>query len=338
MGRLIDDQIVVQAGYVPVIDIALARAGDPAARDAVGGIIDRTCRDSGFLVITGHGIPADLIDRTYDVTLEFFCLPDKVKKRWEVEADDPTIRGLYLTAGYVAASGDVETAPDLCELFTMNRLGEPGVAAAAGLGEHFDVWSSPNRWPDQPSSFRKTWLEYYAALEALSADLMRLFALGLNLDERFFDDKIDQHITNLCANYYPVVDDEPLEGQYRKGPHSDWGTLTVLYQDAGGLEVLHRQTGDWFEVPVMPGSFVVNIGDLMAIWTNDLWLSTKHRVRVPTGTKRMAPRISIPFFHQPNWSATVECLPSCRDGANPPRHEPVTSGAYLLHRIQASYG
>ena len=182
-------------------------------------------------------------------------------------------------------------------------------------------------------------MQYYEALEDLATDIMRLFALGLNLDEHFFDDKIDDHMTSLTANYYPAVNTEPLEGQYRKGPHSDWGTLTILYQDdTGGLEVLDRHNDEWLDVPVVPGSFVVNIGDLMSVWTNDQWQSTKHRVRVPAVEKRSTARVSMPFFHQPNWNALVECLPSCLPAGTVPLHEPVTSGAYFLRKIQMAFG
>ncbi len=328
------DHFVVLDGYVPVIDLSLAREGNADNRCAIAKTIDATCRDSGFLVVTGHGIDPDLVQRMHDVSLAFFHLPDAVKDRYEVAAGDPTIRGFYKTASYVAASDDTATAPDLCQLFTTCRLGDPGIATREALGEDFEVWSRPNPWPVEIEEFEAVWLEYYAALEVLAADLMRLFALGLGLDEDFFDDKIDDHITNLVANYYPPVDEEPLEGQYRKGPHSDWGTLTVLYQDdTGGLEVLDRHNDQWLDVPVVPGSFVVNIGDLMSVWTNDQWQSTKHRVRVPPAEKRTVARVSMPFFHQPNWNAVVECL----DDAADPLYEPVTSGAYLLKKIQMAY-
>ncbi len=247
----------------------------------------------GNELVVGHGIDPDLIEDMHRVSLDFFLSPADLKDRYEVPPDDPTIRGFYKTASYVAASDDVATAPDLCQLYTTNRLGDAGVASVEVLGDEFAVWSRPNVWPTEIPGFEPTWRRYYAALEALATEIMRLFALGLDLDERFFDDKVDDHITNLVANYYPPVDDEPLDGQYRKGPHSDWGTLTVLFQDdTGGLEVLDRDTDEWLSVPVVPGSFVVNIGDLMAVWTNDRWQSTKHRVQVPPVTRR-SPRAPI---------------------------------------------
>ena len=331
--------VVLVDGYVPVIDISSSLDGDVDARQTVAAAIDQACSSSGFFVITGHGVSPDLVERMHRVCLDFFALPWEEKQRYAVPEGDVTIRGFYGTPSYVAASNDVETGPDLCELYTVCRLGEPGVGTVESLGERdVEVWSKPNVWPDEPAEFKATWQEYYAVLEELSAHLMQLFALGLGLDEQFFDDKIDDHITNLTVNYYPAVDAEPATEQYRKGPHSDWGTLTVLYQDdTGGLEVLDRAAGEWVPVPVIPGSFVVNVGDLMEVWTNDRWRSAKHRVPVPPPEHRATPRVSMPYFHQPNWLARVECLPSCLPEGETPIHEPVLSGQYLLDKIQTAY-
>ena len=200
----------------------------------------------------------------------------------------------------------------------------------------FDVWSRPNRWPTNPGleDFKPTWLEFYAELERLSGELLRFFALGLGLEEHYFDPYVDQHLTNLCANYYPPITTPPAEGQYRKFPHTDSGTMTVLYQDeVGGLQVVDRRTGEWVDVPFVKGSFCVNIGDLMAIWTNDRWVSTQHRILTPPQEQWHKDRISLPFFHQPNWSAVIECLPSCTDADTPPAHEPVLSGEYLSYKV-----
>jgi isopenicillin N synthase-like dioxygenase len=317
--------------YIPIIDL-----GGP--REDVARAIDEACRDSGFLVVTGHGVDADLIARMHDVTLELFAQPAEWKQQWQPPPDAAGLRGMHLVPSYVSAGEDIATAPDLCEMFTMCRLGEPEVAARADLDGAPAGWSALNIWPDRPAGLRATWLEYYAAMEALATQLLHLFAIGLGLDEHHFDRFVDEHITNLTANFYPPVDAAPLPDQFRKGPHSDWGSLTILYQDGtGGLEVFDRRSGGWVDVPVLAGTFVVNIGDLMATWTNDQWRSTKHRVRVPPPERRAVPRVSIPFFHHPNWNALIESLPGCVPPGSAPRHEPVTAGEYLLHRVEATY-
>lgn len=326
---------VLVDGYVPVIDISPARGDDPDARRAVAKAIGAVCEQSGFLVIVGHGVDPDLIARMYALTEQFFRMEDEQKALVATHASN--LRGWKREGGYVAASSGFATPPDLCELYTYNRLGDPGVAETSGLGDHVAELNGPNQFPVEPVGFRDTWLAYYAAMEELSAELMKLFAIALDLPEHWFEDKLDHHMTNLCANWYFPLSDEPLPDQYRKGPHTDWGSLTVLYQDdAGGLQVVDKR-GEWVDVPCIPGSYVINIGDLMAVWTNERWVSTMHRVVSDTSTMRR-PRISIPFFHQPNYDAVVECLPSCTSPDDPPRHPPVTSGAWLQQKLAAAYG
>jgi len=138
------------------------------------------------------------------------------------------------------------------------------------------------------------------------------------------------------VNYYPAQAEPPLPGQLRRGAHSDWGSLTVLFQDdsPGGLEIL-SQSGGWEPVPAVPGTFVVNIGDLLAMWTNDRWRSTVHRVVNPKRADADRARISIPYFHQPNFDAVIECIPSCLAPGEVPRHAPTTSGAWLHSMLAA---
>ncbi len=321
-----------------MIDLAGARRGDPVARRAAAASIDAACRESGFLVVSGHGIDPGLIERIHRSAIELFRQPDDWKTTFDCPPDSPALRGFVRTPSRVSAGEDVATGADLCEMFTMSRLGEPGNAERANLGADASLWGAPNVWPDRPDGLRDTWLEYYAAMEELATDLMRLFALALGLDEHHFDDAIDQHATNLTANYYPPVTDAPLADQYRKGPHSDWGSLTILFQDGvGGLEVVDRRTDGWIDVPAIAGTYVVNIGDLMARWTNGVWHSTKHRVRVPPPERRAVARVSIPFFHQPNWDAVIDCLPTCVSDDHPAAFAPTTSGAYLLAKVHAAF-
>ena len=154
---------------------------------------------------------------------------------------------------------------------------------------------------------------------------------------RFFADKIDRHITNFTASYYPPQPTAPAPGQLRCGPHADYGSLTIVSSDTatGGLQVLGRD-GAWSDVPCVPGTFVINLGDLMAEWTNDRWRSTLHRVVNPPRARAESSRLSLLFFHQPNYDALIECLPSCTDAANPPRYAPITSGAHVARKIDLS--
>ncbi|ONI88156.1 oxidoreductase [Saccharothrix sp. ALI-22-I] len=328
-------------GYVPVIDVSSARGSDEEARLRVAKTIGRVCEISGFLAIVGHGVPEKTIDEMYRATRDFFALPEARKLALLSDPADPLMRGFGREGSLAASNSDADVEderdlPDLSETFTFNRLGEPGAPALPAGSD--PLLTTPNRFPDVPG-FRDAYRAYYAAMEDLATELMRLFALALDLPEHWFDDKIDEHMTNLTANFYPPQLVEPKPGQLRKGQHSDWGSLTILYQDdaPGGLQVLDK-TGEWVDVPAIEGSFVVNIGDLMAIWTNDRWVSTVHRVVNPTREQAARERYSVPFFHQPNYDALIACIPTCTDEDNPPKYAPVQSGEYITEKFRRAYG
>jgi isopenicillin N synthase-like dioxygenase len=160
---------------------------------------------------------------------------------------------------------------------------------------------------------------------------MAAFALALRLPEDYFEQRIDRHITGLAAHHYPPQPFDPAPGQFRD---TDFGSLTILStgDDPGGLQVRDHD-GTWQDVIAPPGAFVVNIGDLMAQWTNDRWVSTLHRVVNPPRERAHLPRQSIAFFHQPNWHTLVECLPGCGGVANLPRYAPITSGAHFERKL-----
>ena len=328
-------------GYVPVIDLSSARDGDERDRLLVAKTLGKVCETSGFLAVVGHGVPQATIDEMYRATKEFFALAEETKAALRSAPNDPLMRGFgrdgSLAASNVEASVEHERdLPDLSQTYTYNRLGEP---TAPVLPEGSDpLLTTPNHWPDLPG-FKQAYRAYYAAMQDLALELMRLFALALDLPETWFDGKVDRHMTNLTANYYPAQVVPPKPGQLRKGQHSDWGSLTILYQDdaPGGLQVLDK-VGEWVDVPAIEGSFVVNIGDLMAIWTNDRWVSTVHRVVNPAPEQAGRERYSVPFFHQPNYDALIECIPTCAGLGNPPRYAPVRSGEYILEKFRRAYG
>ncbi len=184
----------------------------------------------------------------------------------------------------------------------------------------------PTLWPDLPG-FRAAWEAYYAAMEALAARIMRAFAVALKLPEDHFDRFIGDPISALRALHYPATVDVPLDRQQRAGAHTDYGSLTILLPQPGrrGLQV--KQGDTWVDVPAQDGAFVINIGDLMAGWTADRWVSTLHRVVAVPGQPA---RQSLAFFHQPDWDAEIVPL----DGSD--AYPPVRSGPYLMQKFQAT--
>jgi isopenicillin N synthase-like dioxygenase len=160
---------------------------------------------------------------------------------------------------------------------------------------------------------------------------MRIFALALDLPESFFDNKIDRHISRLRVRNYPAPLTPPAPGQLRAGAHSDYGSLTILSTEdrPGGLQVFNA-AGEWVPVPIIDGTLIVNIGDLMARWTNDAWVSTLHRVvNPPEGEAAESRRQSLVFFHNPNYDAPVACIPTCLAPGAEPKYPPTTSGEHL---------
>ena len=318
---------------VPVIDIAAYRLGDAGAKAEVAMAVDRACRDIGFLVIGGHGVDAGLIERTRSVSAAFFDLPLAEKLRVARPAKDVTRGYIGLDEESLARSRDPDAyGSDLNESLMVGPVDAlpPAYAFAPAAGKHF----APNLWPERPAGLREAWTDYYRAMGSLAQTLMRIFALGLGLPERFFDAKIDRHISRLRVRNYPAQLTAPAPGQIRAGAHSDYGSLTILATEdkPGGLQVCNA-AGHWVDVPIAAGCFIVNIGDLMARWTNDTWVSTLHRVvNPPAEAGAAARRQSLVFFHNPNYDAAIESLAA---GA-PSKYPPTTSGEHLRQLFSAT--
>jgi isopenicillin N synthase-like dioxygenase len=319
---------------VPVIDLTPYREGTPEGKAKVAKQVGQACQDIGFLVVTGHGVPNELIAKTYETSKAFFALPLAEKAKSDRPAVDQ-VRGYSAVGGEgLAYSLDEPTPPDLKESLSIGPTNVPPGDAyftSKDAGPHF----APNVWPQNPPELQQVWTDYFAAVDGLATDLMRLFALSLGLEETYFDNAIDKNISMLRVLQYPRQTLAPLPGQLRAGAHSDYGSMTILRKEPGdtGLEVLNK-AGNWTTVPVIENTFIVNIGDLMQQWTNDRWISTVHRVvNPPMESEENRDRISIVFFHQPNYDATVECLSTCLAPGEKPKFAPVSSGDHLLSKF-----
>ena len=317
----------------PVFDLARFEAGSTGEKRAVGAEIDAICRATGFLAVGGHGVPDAIVEAAWTKAEAFFALPPEQKR--SAEAPYPGYPYGYLgpETELLARSRGVDAPPDIKESFN----GGPA-QAPAGLAdpEALDFCFAPTIWPEAPDGFRAAWQAYYAAMEDLAARIMRALAVALNLPEDFFAPFLSAPVSALRALNYPALSAPPRAGQIRAGAHTDYGSLTILLPQAGsrGLEIL-APDGDWIEVLPHPGAFIVNIGDLMARWTNDRWTSTLHRVVIPAGGggKR---RQSFAFFHQPNWDAEIVTLDACLAANEAPKYPPVRSGPYLMGKFKST--
>ena len=314
---------------VPIIDLSPYWAGSNAGKQAVAQQIDRDCRDIGFLIISGHNVPQALIDAVDEVSRAFFDLPLPEKMQVVRPAPDVT-RGYIPIEGESVARSRGEYAPgDLNESLMIGPVdvGHGDYYTGPAAGKHF----APNLWPQRPEPLREVYTAYFRAMSELAQTLMRLFALALDQPETFFDDKIDKHISRLRVRNYPAPAVPPQPGQLRAGAHCDYGSLTILKTEdkPGGLQV-YNQAGEWVDVPAVPGCFVVNLGELMARWTNDQWVSTLHRVvNPPQDLASESRRQSLVFFHNPNYDAVIACIPSCQSSEHPSRYPVTTSGEHL---------
>lgn len=304
---------------LPVVTLAVGPDADRQNADAVG----KAARETGFFLVAGHGVPQTLIDEVFSESARFFALSD-------AEKDQQSIRRSPHNRGYVAMEGeslDPTRPADLKEAFNIGldlAPDDPRVLA----GEPF---RGVNLWPDL-AGWRNTMLTYFDAVWALGRTLHRAAAIDLGLDALFFEDKLDQPMATLRLLHYPQQPPTVASGQMGAGTHTDYGDLTLLLtDDVGGLEVQARD-GGWIQVPPMPGTFVCNIGDCLMRWTNDVYVSTPHRV-----INRGADRYSVAFFLDPNPDSTVACLPTCVSDDRPARYPPISGADYLMQRLARTY-
>jgi isopenicillin N synthase-like dioxygenase len=319
--------------FVPVIDVAPFLHGSEAEKRQVARDVDKASREVGFYVVVGHGVDSNLVPRMEAISREFFDQPLDEKMKLHVSAHSSSV-------GY-AAVGDNnlsytrgEAKPfDLVESLIIAPIDVPD-DPYYGTPDALPLFPA-NQWPTHPAELRAIWSDYYRRMQLLADDLMRLSAVALDLPKDYFQDKIDRNVSKLTAKLYPPQKTEPLPGQLRSSAHTDFGTVTILKPgDApGGLQVADAE-GNWHDVPMVPGSFVINLGDLMQRWTNDHWRSALHRVVNPPAAKRAtSSRLSIVFFHHPNYDVTVSCLPSLLKTGEQPRHAPIGYSDFYRLRL-----
>jgi isopenicillin N synthase-like dioxygenase len=311
-------------GAIPVIDLTGFRSGDRGAFERVAVELGSAARGIGFFSIVEHGIPLDLIAAAFAEARWFFALPASEKERISVR-NSKDYRG-YVRIGEETL--DPTKAPDVKECFNAGpdlSASDPDVVA----GKPF---AAVNQWPDS-ATFVATLKAYHAANLDLVVRLHRALAFDLGADETYFDARFSHAVGILRLLRYPPHPGTFDGSQYGAGAHTDYGNLTLLAQDAtGGLEVRARD-GAWIAVPPIAGAFVCNIGDCLMRWSNDVYVSTPHRVVNRAGNERF----SIAYFGDPNADALVACLPSCLAPGEEPTYPPVTYGDYLRARYDETY-
>lgn len=283
--------------------------------------IDEACRTWGFFYIVGHNIPQSRMEALTAIAKNFFSRPMEEKLMIDLTKSKHH-RGY---GGFTAEQLDPSAPLDWKETFDMScHLAEDHPAVRAGK-----PLRGPNRHPDV-AGWEDLLEQHYNDMQQLALQLLRALALAIGMDETFFISKFNEPLSVFRMIHYPGLPKE--KGRIVCGSHTDYGIVTLLYQDtAGGLQV-RSLDGKWIDAPAIPGSFVVNIGDMMAMWSNDRYKSNFHRVLNPG-----VDRISMPFFCEPNPETLISCLPHCCDTTHPVKCPPVKAGEWLQKRFKQTY-
>ncbi|KAF7193864.1 2-oxoglutarate-dependent dioxygenase htyE [Pseudocercospora fuligena] len=326
MGSLGDHpKSVAENTSIPIIDFSKWYNSSSASRKEVAAQLISAGKEYGFVYIVNHGVKQSSLDQAFAITKALFDLPmeDKMKAP---HPDGPDVHrgyshpGLELVTDYLGSDQDV------------------------GARERPSGWLPESTLP----GFRKITTDFYWECHAISLEILKCIGVGLSLDEdssaRFHCGRYNQ----LRLLHYPPVPAEELEsGRTARNPaHTDWGSITMLFQDeCGGLEVEHpKKPGTFMPVNPVEGACVMNIGDMLMRWSNDLLKSSRHRVRQPprddryTGPARMTrARYSIPYFIVTDPDTLIECLPTCVDEEHPARYEPVVQEDWARLRRGIQY-
>ncbi|WP_435862770.1 isopenicillin N synthase family dioxygenase [Streptomyces phaeochromogenes] len=312
---------------IPTVDLRPWVSGDPVAREEIARTVDAALRTAGFLLVTGHGVDPALRADIREAARAFFRLPAEVKQPYAVKVGGRGWLGPGAEAnGY---SEGTETPPDLKESLsfaTHEPFDDPATNAE---------WYAPNVWPSEAPGLRALCEEYLARMAELENHLLELLGASLGLEADFFTRHMSHPTFGFNINWYPGTEaiGEPEEGQFRIGPHTDFGTVTILDRQAGkgGLQV-YTDEGGWEDAPFDPEAFTINIGDLMARWTGDRWRSGRHRVLPPPADAPAEELMSLVYFGECTPGTVVESVPA---PVGRVAHEPVDSHTYLRAKLDS---
>ena len=311
---------------IPLIDVGPAFRGEPGAVEAAAQEICRACERVGFFYLAGHGVPQTLIDAAFAASREFHAMPLEPKLGLKINENN---------IGYLAVNESMQrhstvhkaTRPNFNESFFISHdrsADHPDVVASTPL-------RGKNQWPEGHERMRAAMVAYFKTLEGLGERLLPVLARALAMPADHFGQffRHEAHI-NLRFLHYPPQETDDAE-QFGQGPHTDNSFITMLArEDVPGLAV-RLPSGEWMAPPVIPGTFLVNLGNIMKRWSNDRFLSTPHGVLNDSGKDRY----SIAFFYSPNVDSVIECLPTC--AGDPPRYPRAVYRDLVLEFYNANY-
>lgn len=304
---------------VPLISFKQFESSETAARESarqeIASQMSTALTDVGFMSVSDLGIEDGLLEQVFDASQHFFASDLEVKMQSAYQSADEN----FGYQGFGAEHLDPTKPADLKETFTMRNILNHG--------------PDDNRWPS--SAFRELMTHFYSECLQGAYRMQRILAKALDVEEDFFVEKHQGENVTLRLLYYPDSGvDKIEESQLGAGAHTDYGLLTLLFQDdVGGLEVSDAD-GHWIPVEPVTSAIVVNSGDLLERWTNGIYRSTPHRVKPKIGHKA---RFSIAMFVDPDSATKVDVLPSCISVDRPSRYTTISAGEHIQERIEASH-
>jgi isopenicillin N synthase-like dioxygenase len=309
---------------IPRLDLNTYINGSEAERKAFSDAIGKAFNETGFVTITNHGLSKELIDKLYEQVKALFALPEETKKQYEI----PELSGQRGYTGKNKETAKGFKVPDLKEFWQIGQVVAENSPLKADDPDNLIV--------TELEEFNPTTFEVYKKLETAGVHLLRAIAVYLELDENYFDDKVDEGNSILrTLHYFPILDPDALpDDAVRAGAHEDINLITLLIgASADGLELLTREN-EWFPVKAHGEDLVVNVGDMLQRLTNNKLKSTTHRVVNPPREQMKNSRFSVPFFMHPKPDMDLTCLPSCIDAEHPKAYEDITAGEYLDERLR----
>lgn len=308
---------------IPVIDISPLYGEDLAGARAVAANIRRASIEAGFFYISGHHMPPDLMRATLMASKFFFSRPEAEKRAIQVNSAHRGYVPFAQTTLGRQYKADLKESFNFAFPFTAD---DPDVLAGKPL-------IGVNQWPQGEEVWRSVLEDYYRTLFEVGQRVLEGFAIALEAPRTYFRDLYKRPLVRTRLLHYPPQPEGSGEDQFGAAPHTDWGCMTLLWQDqVGGLQVRNR-AGQWIDAPYIEGTFVVNIGDMLERWSNDLFVSTPHRVVNASGRERY----SIPMFYDPDFDTVVECLPNCSGPGNPPKYPRTVAGDYITAKYDEAY-
>ena len=312
----------IEIEKIPVIDVKPLRAGTLENAHSVALEIRQAAEEIGFFYIRNHGVPESVIKKSYSAAKDFFNLPKVVKNNVKINSNHHG----YLCFG--EAKMEQAKSVDLKESFVWG-LDLPDEHPSVTMENPF---LGRNQWPVEIPEFKKSVYPFFEAGLQCGLDMMRAFALGMGLPEDSFLKATDEPIARSSIIHYPPQSEDLGEEQFGVAPHTDYGCLTLLWQDqVGGLEVQNRE-GEWVTAHPIDNTLVVNVGDLLMRWTNEGFISTPHRVVNRKGQERY----SMVIAWDPNFDTIVDPSIVCQNGALP-LYSPLSCGDYVLSRFDSSF-